>query len=162
MSVYKEPDFYTMEKIFNASGKNGKEIVQKLVDAGKIEVRSATFLRGASIDSSLILVCESQNFSRESMLKILTRIGTNSKLLISGDINQQDNSRIRSGKSVSGLQYAKDVLMGLPGVSITEFGMEDIIRNDMIPGILKRWLPEVYGDLDLSKVKKDYKKNLLD
>jgi phosphate starvation-inducible PhoH-like protein len=161
MAVYKEPDFYTMEKIFNASGKNGKEVVQKLVDAGKIEVRSATFLRGASIDSSLILVNECQNFSKESLLKILTRIGTDSKILMSGDILQQDNTKIRSGKSISGLQYAKDVLQGLPGVSITEFGMEDIIRNDMIPGILKRWLPETYGDLDLEKVKENYKKNLL-
>ena len=80
---YTEADIYTMEKIIDASGKNGKEVVQKLISLGMIEFKAATFLRGCSIDNSLVLVSECQNFSKDTFLKILTRIGTNSRYIFS-------------------------------------------------------------------------------
>lgn len=162
LAPYKEADFYTMEKIFNASGKNGKEIVQKLVDAGKIEVKGSQFLRGNNIDSSIVLISESQNFSRDTFLKILTRIGTNSKYIFNSDEMQLDSSSLKSGKNQKGLQYAVEKLSDMDEIGIVEFGLEDVVRNDLIPSILKRWLPEVYGDLDLSKIEKDSEKNLLE
>lgn len=151
-----------MEKIFNASGKNGKEIVQKLVDAGKIEVKGSQFLRGNNIDSSIVLISESQNFSRDTFLKILTRIGTNSKYIFNSDEMQLDSSSLKSGKNQKGLQYAVEKLSDMDEIGIVEFGLEDVVRNDLIPSILKRWLPEVYGDLDEEEISKRSKQERLD
>ena len=163
LAPYKEADFYTMEKIFNASGKNGKEIVQKLVDAGKIEVKGSQFLRGNNIDSSIVLISESQNFSRDTFLKILTRIGTNSKYIFNSDEMQLDSSSLKSGKNQKGLQYAVEKLSDMMDeIGIVEFGLEDVVRNDLIPSILKRWLPEVYGDLDEEEISKKSKQERLD
>lgn len=162
LAPYKEADFYTMEKIFNASGKNGKEIVQKLVDAGKIEVKGSQFLRGNNIDSSIVLISESQNFSRDTFLKILTRIGTNSKYIFNSDEMQLDSSSLKSGKNQKGLQYAVEKLSDMDEIGIVEFGLEDVVRNDLIPSILKRWLPKVYGDLDEEEISKKSKQERLD
>lgn len=162
LQPFQEPDFYNLAKIINeGSDKNGEEIVKKLVEAGKLEVRSSSFLRGANLDYSLIIVAEAQNFSKESLLKILTRIGTNSKIILNYDIYQLDNSKIKSGRSMSGVQYAKKVLSGMKGISFTEFGLEDVVRNDVIPELLKRWIPDVYGDLDLEEVEKLHEESLI-
>lgn len=161
LAPYKEADFYTMEKIFNASGKNGKEIVQKLVDAGKIEVKSATFLRGSTIDNSIVIVSEAQNFTKDTFLKILTRIGTNSKYIFNSDEQQLDAGSLKSGRNEKGLRYAVEKLQDLPEIGIVEFGLSDIIRNDIIIKILKRWLPEIYGNLDEEKEKEEAKNELL-
>lgn len=151
-----------MEKIFNASGKNGKEVVQKLVDAGKIEVKSSQFLRGNNIDNAIVIVSEAQNFGRDTFLKILTRIGTNSKYIFNSDEMQLDSSSLKSGKNQKGLQYAVEKLSDMDEIGIVEFGLEDVVRNDLIPGILKRWLPEVYGDLDEEEISKKSKQERLD
>lgn len=145
---YTEADIYTMEKIIDASGKNGKEVVQKLISLGMIEFKAATFLRGCSIDNSLVLVSECQNFSKDTFLKILTRIGTNSRYIFSGDSQQKDAQSIKNGKNIMGIQYAIEKLSDLSEFGIVEFGLEDIIRNDLIVKVLKRWLPEIYGNLN--------------
>ena len=162
LEPFQEPDFYNLAKIINeGSDKNGEDIVKKLVEAGKLEVRSSSFLRGANLDYSIIIVAEAQNFSKESLLKILTRIGINSKIILNYDIYQLDNSKIKSGKSISGVQYAKEVLNGMEGISFTEFGLEDIVRNDIIPGLLKRWLPDIYGELNLEELEELHKECLI-
>lgn len=145
---YTEADIYTMEKIITSSGKDGKEIVKKLIDLGMIEFRPSSFLRGATIDHSIVLVSECQNFTKEAFLKILTRIGTGSKYVFSGDTIQLDAQSIRSGKRVMGLQYAMEKLSDLTEFGFVEMGLEDIVRNDIIVKILKRWQPEIYGDLN--------------
>lgn len=145
---YTEADIYTMEKIIDASGKNGKEVVQKLISLGIIEFRPPSFLRGCGIDNSLVLVSECQNFSKDTFLKILTRIGSNSRYIFSGDIQQKDAQSIKSGRNIVGIQYAMEKLNDLPEFGIVEFGLEDILRNDLIVKILKRWLPDIYGDLN--------------
>lgn len=150
LQPYTEADLYTMEKIFDGSGKNGKDIVQKLIDLGLIEFKSATFLRGSTIDNAIVLISECQNFTQSSFLKILTRIGTNSKYIFSGDCAQVDSQSIKDKKKVMGVQYAIEKLNDLDEFGIVEFGLEDIIRNDIIIKILKRWSPE-YKDLDEEK-----------
>lgn len=162
LAPYKEADFYTMEKIFNASGKNGKDVVQKLVESGKIEVKSATFLRGSTIDNSIVIVSEAQNFSKDTFLKILTRIGTNSKYIFNSDEQQLDAGSLKSGKNEKGLRYAVEKLSDLPEIGIVEFNLSDVIRNDIIVKILKRWIPEVYGDLDEDLEKKKFENELID
>lgn len=159
---YTEADIYTMEKIITSSGKDGKEVVKKLIDLGMIEFRPSSFLRGATIDHSIVLVSECQNFTKETFLKILTRIGTGSKYVFSGDTMQLDAQSIRSGKKVMGLQYAIEILSDLTEFGFVEMGLEDIVRNDIIIKILKRWQPEIYGNLNEEEEFKKAEKERLD
>ena len=153
---------YTGHKVLQLPEKDGKEVVQKLVDAGKIEVKSSQFLRGNNIDNAIVIVSEAQNFGRDTFLKILTRIGTNSRYIFNSDELQLDSISLKSGKNQKGLQYAIEKLSDMDEIGIVEFGLEDIVRNDLIPGILKRWLPEVYGDLDEEEISKKSKQERLD
>lgn len=139
LSPWAEPDLYTLEKIFNASGKNGKEIVRKLLETGMIEIKTASFLRGCTLDNSIVVVSESQNFGKDTFLKILTRIGTNSKYIFNGDEAQEDSVSIKKGKKVRGLRYAIDRLKSIKEVGIVEFGIDDIVRNPLISKILNSW-----------------------
>jgi phosphate starvation-inducible PhoH-like protein len=141
LAPWAEPDLYTLEKIITASGKNGKDIVKKLIEAGKIEIKTAGFLRGCTIDNSIVIVSESQNFGKDTFLKILTRIGEGSKYVFNGDEAQEDAISIKKGKKTRGLRYAIDHLRNLPEVGVVEFGLSDIVRNPVITKILESWNP---------------------
>lgn len=163
ISVYTEADMATMEKIFTLSGRtDGKEIIQKLISSGKLEFRPSSYLRGFTFDHSVLILNESQNFSKDSFLKILTRIGENSKIVSLGDCTQTDAYSIKSGKNITGLKYAVEKLKDLPEVGVIKFGLEDILRNDIIIKILKKWDPEVYGNLDEEEISKKSKQERLD
>lgn len=149
MSVWARPDLYTIEKIINEStGKEeGKRRVEEMVQQGLIEIHPTTFLRGLTIDNAIILICEVQNFTKDQMLKILTRIGTNSKVIVSGDAAQISAKSIKRGKKESGLRYALEVLQDMEEIGIVEFSATEIVRNPLISRILYRWDPETYSYL---------------
>lgn len=65
-------------------------------------------------------------------------------------------------KNITGLKYAVEKLKDLPEVGVIKFGLEDILRNDIIIKILKKWDPEVYGDLDEEEISKKSKQERLD
>lgn len=163
ISVYTEADIATLERIFELSGRiDGKKIIQELISSGKLEFKPSTYLRGFTFNNSICILNESQNFTKDSFLKILTRIGENSKYIILGDSAQVDAYSIKSGKNIMGLQYAIEKLKDLPEFGIVEFGLEDILRNDVIIKILKKWNPEVYGDLDEEEISEKSKQERLD
>lgn len=139
LEPYSEVDLYTIEKIINESGQNGKEITRKLRETGQIEIRTAAFLRGATLDNSIVIVSEAQNFSKETFLKILTRIGTDSKYIFNADEDQVDATSIKRGRAVSGLQWATKRLAELPEVGICRFGPGDVVRNPVIEKIIALW-----------------------
>lgn len=143
---YARPDLYTIEKIINIStGKDdGKKRVEEMLEKGLIEIHPTTFLRGLTIDNSIICLAETQNMSKDQILKILTRIGEDSKMIISGDLMQISARGIKKGKRESGLKYALEVLKELEEVGMVEFLPEDIIRNPLIGKILLAWSPEEY------------------
>jgi phosphate starvation-inducible PhoH-like protein len=143
LEPYTETDLYTMEKIL---GKEGPEIVKRLREEGYIEVRTAAFLRGATIDNSIVVVSEAQNFGRETFLKILSRIGENSKYIFNADEAQLDATSLKKGRQSSGLRYAIDRLTKLPEIGHIEFGLGDVVRNPLISKILELWDPERYGN----------------
>ena len=149
MSVWARPDLYTIEKIINEStGKEeGKRRVEEMIQQGLIEIHPTTFLRGLTIDNAIICVNEVQNFTKDQLLKILTRVGEFSKLIIAGDSLQISAKSIKKGKKESGLLYALEVLQGMEEVGIIEFSAEDIVRNPLIQKLLYRWDPETYSYL---------------
>ena len=89
--------------------------------------------------SSLILVNEAENYSKEEMLLILTRVGEGSKIILTGDLEQCDRKDIKKSKSMCGLEYACEKLKDMEEFASIEFFPEDVVRNPLITKILKNW-----------------------
>lgn len=129
MSVYIYSTYYLIDKII------GKEAREKLVSAGIIETAILTYMRGMNIDNAILVSEESQNISKKGMKLLLSRIGYNSKFIISGDLEQSD--KFRDVKD-SGLYWALNKLKEIDGIGTCEFSKEDIVRNPIITKILDR------------------------
>ena len=130
LDPYIFPSYYLLNKII------GKEAREKLKDAEVIEVFALAYMRGMTIDNSILIFEEAQNATPKQMKLLLTRIGTNTKFFISGDIEQTDRYK---DKTHSGLYDAITRFNGVPGVGIFEFGDKDGVRNPIITKILQRY-----------------------
>jgi phosphate starvation-inducible PhoH-like protein len=97
------------------------------------------FLLGKTLDDSIILVNEAEQYTKSNMRLILTRLGENSKIIITGDSKQVNRRSIKNNTEECGLTYACDCLSSLDEVSITEFNEEDIVRNGLITKILQKF-----------------------
>lgn len=131
---------FTIEKILDDSGNfNSKDVLVNLLKNDVVIEEAASFLRGKTFDDSIIIVDESENFNKQEMLLILTRIGRNSKMVFLGDNMQIDRKDIKKSGEKCGLDYAFDVLKGIDDIGFLEFTEEDIVRNPIITEILKKW-----------------------
>jgi phosphate starvation-inducible PhoH-like protein len=138
VEVFKQVDLDTIEKILKLSGNEEyKKISKKLIDEEYIKYEFVNFLLGKTLDNSLILVNECEQYTKENMRLILTRLGENSKMIITGDSKQVNRKSITNGKDTCGLTYVAEKLKELDEVSVTEFTDEDIVRNKLIIKILK-------------------------
>jgi len=118
------------------------EKVSNLIEQGVIEVAPLAFMRGRTLNDSFIILDEAQNTTSEQMKMFLTRIGFNSKAVITGDITQIDLPVERP----SGLIQVKDILQGIDGINFIFFSKKDVVRHGLIQKIIK-----AYEDLDASK-----------
>jgi len=130
LDPYIFPSYYLMNKII---GKEGRE---KLKEIDVIEVFALAFMRGMNIDNSILVFEESQNSTPSQMKLLLTRIGFNSKFFISGDLEQFDRHK---DKTHTGLWDALKRFQNLNDVGTFEFKPEDVVRNQLIGKILKRY-----------------------
>ena len=135
LDPYIFPSYYLLNKII------GKEAREKLKDAEVIEVFALAYMRGMTIDNSILIFEEAQNATPKQMKLLLTRIGTNTKFFISGDIEQTDRYK---DKKHSGLYDAITRFNGIPGIGIFEFGDKDGVRNPIITKILQRYDEDRY------------------
>ena len=134
---YKECSLYNIAKVLEKSGcMDSKKIASSLVESGKIDFELISYIRGKTFDNTLILVEEAENLSPEELLLVMTRIGENSKLVISGDPRQADRAYLSNR---SGLEHAIERLKTMEEVALVEFTDEDIVRNTLITKILKNW-----------------------
>ncbi len=101
------------------------ERVERLLERNVIEVAPIAFMRGRTLNDCFIIVDEAQNSTAEQMKMILTRLGFNSKMVVTGDITQIDLPHGRR----SGMNDAIEVLRGVEGVSFLYFGEQDVVRN---------------------------------
>jgi phosphate starvation-inducible PhoH-like protein len=113
----------------------GPETYQKYLERGNIEVAPLAYMRGRTLDDSFIILDEAQNTSREQMKMFLTRMGFNSKIVITGDVTQID---LPSDKT-SGLKEAMRVLKEVEGVSICRLNGSDVVRHVMVQRIIKAY-----------------------
>lgn len=130
LDPYIFPSYYLLNKII------GKEAREKLKDAEIIEVFALAYMRGMTIDNSILIFEEAQNATPKQMKLLLTRIGTNSKFFISGDIEQTDRYK---DKTHSGLYDALTRFNKVPGIGVFEFGDKDGVRNPIITKILQKY-----------------------
>ncbi len=110
----------------------GFERVAKYIERNVIEVAPLAFMRGRTLNDSFIILDEGQNTTIEQMKMFLTRIGFNSKAVITGDITQIDLPR---GKR-SGLRHVIDILKNEDGISFTFFKSRDVVRHPLVGRIL--------------------------
>jgi len=118
------------------------EKVSALVEQGVIEVAPLAFMRGRTLNDAFIILDEAQNTTSEQMKMFLTRIGFNSKAVITGDITQID---LPSGKA-SGLIESKEILQEIDGIRFVFFSKRDVVRHRLVQEILR-----AYEELDLRK-----------
>lgn len=139
MQPFKDVDRYTIEKILKMSDNvDYKSYAQYLVGSGVIQYEFINFMLGKTFDNSLILINEAEQYTKEDMRLLLTRIGENSKLILTGDCAQINRSSLLNKRECCGLTYVADRLSDMEEVSITEFNNEDIVRNPIISKILDR------------------------
>ncbi len=113
----------------------GFEKVAKLVENNVIEVAPLAYMRGRTLNESFIIVDESQNTTKEQMKMFLTRIGFNSKAVITGDVTQID---LPNGK-MSGLNQAIDILDNVKGICFSFFQAKDVVRHPVVQRIVEAY-----------------------
>lgn len=118
------------------------EKVTELMEQGAIEVAPLAFMRGRTLNNAFIILDEAQNTTSEQMKMFLTRIGFNSKAVITGDVTQVD----LPASKIPGLQEAHRILTGIRGISFVEFSKEDVVRHKLVMKIIS-----AYEKNDLSK-----------
>ena len=111
------------------------DMVQRYLDRGIIEVAPLAYMRGRTLNDSFVILDEAQNSTSEQMKMFLTRLGFDSKTVITGDVTQID---LPPGR-VSGLIQAQGVLKNISGIRFTTFSHEDVVRHELVQEIIKAY-----------------------
>jgi len=117
---------------------DGEELIAH-VDHGTIEVAPLAFMRGRTLNDAFIVLDEAQNTTAEQMKMFLTRIGFNSRAVVTGDVSQVD---LPTGKR-SGLRVVGDILTGIEGVAFARLEAGDVVRHPIVQRIV-----EAYAEFD--------------
>ena len=121
------------------------ERVDRNLERGIIEIAPIAFMRGRTLNDSFVILDEAQNTTPEQMKMFLTRIGYNSKAVITGDITQID---LPTGK-LSGLIEARNVISGVEGISFIHFNEKDVVRHPLVQRIVRAY--EAYNAQSIAR-----------
>ncbi|HHZ18413.1 MAG TPA: PhoH family protein [Acholeplasmataceae bacterium] len=113
----------------------GKEAVDKLIEKGAIEIAPLAYMRGRTIEKAVIILDEAQNTSRLQMKMFLTRLGHNSKMIITGDVTQID----LPSRDQSGLLEAVKLFTDIDRIKICRFSRYDVMRHPLVQKIIERY-----------------------
>ncbi len=113
----------------------GKESADKLIERGIIEIAPLAYMRGRTLDNAFIILDEAQNTTRNQMKMFLTRLGFNSKMVITGDITQIDLPH----KNMSGLIEATNILKDEKEIAIIKFEKDDVMRHPLVSKIIEKY-----------------------
>ena len=111
------------------------EEVTSLLERNIIEIAPLAFMRGRTLNNAFIILDEAQNTTVDQMLMFLTRMGFNSRCVITGDPMQTD----LTGKERSGLRHAIHTLQSIPEISFTFFETGDVVRNSLLEKIIRAY-----------------------
>ncbi len=116
----------------------GGDQMRELMERGTLEIAPLAYMRGRTLNASFVILDEAQNSTPEQMKMFLTRLGVESKAVITGDVTQID----LSPKKTSGLIHSQKVLSGVEGISFVYFDKSDVVRHDLVKKIVsayERW-----------------------
>jgi phosphate starvation-inducible protein PhoH and related proteins len=132
LNPYLRPLYDAMEAIVP------HEIIVRMEDNGMIEIAPLAYMRGRSLKNCMIILDEAQNTTREQMKMFLTRMGEDSKTVITGDITQIDLPR----KNASGLVHAAQILAPIGEIHFSRFTAADVVRNPLVKMIIDAYESE--------------------
>ncbi len=112
----------------------GSNFLNKFIEQNIIEVAPLAYMRGRTLNNSFIILDEAQNSTKEQMKMFLTRLGRESKAVITGDITQIDLPN-----AFSGLVHVLPILNDIPGISICKFTEEDVMRHPLVKKIINAY-----------------------
>jgi phosphate starvation-inducible PhoH-like protein len=113
----------------------GRERTEQLQEKGVIEVAPLAYMRGRTLADSFVILDEAQNTTTAQMRMALTRLGENSRMVVTGDVTQID---LPPGQ-LSGLVEAEQVLQGVEGVAICRFGEADVVRHPLVQRLVQAY-----------------------
>ena len=113
----------------------GIDSYSKMMEKGVIEIAPLAYMRGRTLNNAFIILDEAQNTTKEQIKMFLTRLGENSKMVITGDLTQID---LPDGK-VSGLKHATRILQGIDEIGIMRCGEKDVVRHPLVQLIVKAY-----------------------
>ncbi|MCY1021864.1 PhoH family protein [Pyxidicoccus sp. MSG2] len=111
------------------------ERAAQLLEQGVVEVAPLAFMRGRTLNDAFVILDEAQNTTVEQMKMFLTRLGYNSKAVITGDVTQVD---LPTGK-MSGLTHARSVLKNVEGIHFAEFSEVDVVRHPLVQEVIRAY-----------------------
>lgn len=111
------------------------EKAAKLMERGVIEIAPLAFMRGRTLNDAFVILDEAQNTTTEQMKMFLTRLGFNSKAVITGDVTQID---LPTGRA-SGLVEVMKILDGIEGITFVPFSERDVVRHKLVQAIIKAY-----------------------
>jgi phosphate starvation-inducible PhoH-like protein len=106
--------------------------IQRNMERGVIEVAPLAYMRGRTLNNAFVILDEAQNATSEQMMMFLTRMGFDSKVVVTGDITQVD----LPGHKVSGLIEIQNVLQNIPGLAFSYFDGKDVVRHELVQKIV--------------------------
>lgn len=111
------------------------ERANRLIERGEIEIAPLAFMRGRTLDDAFVILDEAQNATTEQMKMFLTRLGMNSKAIVTGDITQID----LPGSQKSGLTQIAEILVEIEGIQFVYFSEQDVVRHRLVKDIIKAY-----------------------
>jgi len=124
----------------------GDQVVRRM-GTGEIEVAPLAFMRGRTLGHAFVILDEAQNTTQAQMKMFLTRMGQGTRMVITGDLSQVD---LPNGVT-SGLREAVETLEGLPGIGITRFASQDVVRHPLVARIVDAYDQRAAAARDLSR-----------
>jgi phosphate starvation-inducible PhoH-like protein len=112
-----------------------REDVAKLMERGVIEIAPLAYMRGRTLSNCFAILDEAQNTTPEQMMMFLTRLGEESRMVITGDITQVDLPRAKQ----SGLVQAPKILAGIKGIEFHHFTGSDVVRHPLVQRIIEAY-----------------------
>lgn len=116
----------------------GVEATEKMIERGVIEIAPLAYMRGRTLEDAYIILDEAQNTTKPQMKMFLTRLGFNSKMVITGDATQID----LPSSFKSGLKHAQEILANVKGIEFVHFETVDVVRHTLVQKIIEKYEQE--------------------
>jgi len=124
--------------------------VQRMIAENVIEIAPLAFMRGRTLNDAFVILDEAQNATREQMRMFLTRLGFNTKTIVTGDVSQTD----LPDPQRSGLSHAVELLRDVSGVGVVEFRPEDVVRHPLVQRIIVAYADDDQREAERKAIRK--------